>query len=257
MNTEPVLELSHLGKRFATMTALKDVTFTVGRQEVVGLVGDNGAGKSTLINLLMGVLQPTSGEVRLDGRRVEFHSPAESRMAGIEPVYQHTALVDLMSLWRNFFLGREMLRRVGPFRFLDKKTMTAECVRMMRDIGVSIRSGDESVGHFSGGERQSICIGRCMSFGSKLLLLDEPTVALSVKETQKVLDYILAVKQQGISEIIVDHNIFHIFPVVDKFVIIDHGMKIAELQKKDVTPEDVIEIVRTGRAPEAPSGNGP
>jgi simple sugar transport system ATP-binding protein len=243
---EAVLDIVNLGKSFGTVKALSNVSFSVGKREIVGLVGDNGAGKSTLINLLMGVFAADEGEVYFNGRKVAFDSPAHSRAAGIEPVYQHTALIDLMNLWRNFFLGREKTVGFGPFRFLDKKGMMEECLRVMNGIGVRIRSGEEGVDSMSGGERQSICIGRCMSFGARLLLLDEPTVALSVKETQKVLDFILAVREQGVSEIIVDHNIFHIYPVVDKFVILDRGVKIAELDKKAVSPEEVIEIIRTG-----------
>jgi len=242
-----LLEVVGLGKRFGTVRALHNVSFGVAESEIVGLVGDNGAGKSTLINLLMGVYPPSEGEIHFDGKRVRFASPSESRKQGIEPAYQHSALVEMMSLWRNFFLGREIERRVGPFQFLDRRRMREECMRSMRDIGVNVRSAEEGVRHLSGGERQSICIGRCMHFGAKLLLLDEPTAALSVRETERVLAYARAVKEQGISEIIVDHNIYHIYPVVDKFIVLDHGNKLAELKKADVTPEDVINIVRTGQ----------
>jgi simple sugar transport system ATP-binding protein len=245
--TSAVLEVRNLTKAFGNVVALNDVSFTVGAGEVVGLVGDNGAGKSTLVNLLMGFIPPSSGSIVFNGVEAPFKSPAESRLAGIEPVYQHTALIDLMCLWRNFYLGRERTRGWGPFRILDKKAMQKECMAVMNDIGVHVRSGDEMVDYLSGGERQSICIGRCMSFRSKLLLLDEPTVALSVKETQKVLDFIVAVKKQGLSEIIVDHNIFHIFPVVDKFIVLDRGEKLAELRQGEVSAQDIVEIVKTGK----------
>ena len=246
MQEEPILRVVDLSKRFGGVQALKRVSFDLGRQEVIGLVGDNGAGKSTLINVLMGVFQPDEGEIHFKGEKVSFSSPGESRKAGIEPVYQHTALVDLMVLWRNFFLGREIIFKIGPFRLLDKRKMRKECMDIMNDIGVRVRSGDDGVDYLSGGERQSICIGRCMSFGAKLLLLDEPTAALSVRETKKVLDFVDEVKDKGVSEIIVDHNIYHIYPVVDKFIILDRGEKIAELNKGDVSPEDVVQIIRSG-----------
>ena len=244
--TVPVLRIVDLSKRFGGVKALEKVSFQVDHQEIVGLVGDNGAGKSTLINLLMGVFQPNEGEIYFKGEKVEFSSPRESRKYGIEPVYQHTALVDLMGLWRNFFLGREITRRVGPFQFLNKRRMREECMITMDDIGVHVRSGDEGVDFLSGGERQSICIGRCMNSGASLLLLDEPTSALSVRENEKVLDFVQEVRYRGVSEIIVDHNIYHIYPIVDKFIILDRGNKIAELKKEDVSPEDVIQIIRTG-----------
>lgn len=243
---EPLLRVIELSKRFGGVQALKKVSFNLDSQEIIGLVGDNGAGKSTLINLLMGVFPLDKGEIYFNEKKVQFSSPQESRKAGIEPVYQHTALIDLMSLWRNFFLGREITYKVGPFGFLDKKVMRKVCMDVMKDIGVHVKSADEGVDFLSGGERQSVCIGRCMYFEAKLLLLDEPTAALSVKETKRVLDFIGEVKEQGLSEIIVDHNIYHIYPVVDKFVILDRGVKIAELKKDDVSPEDVIQIIRTG-----------
>lgn len=244
--TVPILKVVDLSKRFGRVQALERVSFHVDPQQIVGLVGDNGAGKSTLINLLMGVFQPDEGEIHFKGERVQFSSPMESRKFGIEPVYQHTALVDLMGLWRNFFLGREITQRIGPFRFLDKKRMREECLKIMDDIGIHVRSGDEGVDFLSGGERQSICIGRCMGSGARLLLLDEPTSALSVRENERVLDFVQEVRDRGVSEIIVDHNIYHIYPIVDKFVILEKGNKIAELKKKDVSPEDVIQIIRTG-----------
>jgi simple sugar transport system ATP-binding protein len=240
MTHENVLEVRNLSKSFGAVHALSNVSFTVGKGEIVGLVGDNGAGKSTIINLLMGVYQPDEGEIYFEGKRVTFDSPRDTRATGIEPVYQNTAVVDLMNLWRNFYLGREATRSVGPFRVLDKKGMREKSIKMMWDIGVHVREADESVQYMSGGERQSLCIGRCMEFSGKLLLLDEPTAALSLKETDKVLKFAESVREKGLSEIIVDHNIIHIYPIVDKFVIMGRGRKVAELKKTDVSAEDVI-----------------
>ncbi|MGD0728231.1 MAG: ATP-binding cassette domain-containing protein [Spirochaetia bacterium] len=240
MTQENVLEVRNLSKSFGAVQALSNVSFTVGKSEIVGLVGDNGAGKSTIINLLMGVYQPDEGEIYFEGKRVKFDSPRDSRATGIEPVYQNTAVVDMMNLWRNFYLGREVTKSFGPFSVLDKKEMKKKSIEMMWEIGVHVREADESVQYMSGGERQSLCIGRCMEFSGKLLLLDEPTAALSLKETDKVLKFAESVREKGLSEIIVDHNIIHIYPIVDKFVIMGRGRKVAELRKTDVSAEDVI-----------------
>jgi simple sugar transport system ATP-binding protein len=240
MTQENVLEVRNLSKSFGAVQALSNVSFTVGKGEIVGLVGDNGAGKSTIINLLMGVYQPDEGEIYFEGKRVTFDSPRNSRATGIEPVYQNTAVVDLMNLWRNFYLGREVTKSFGPFSVLDKKEMKKKSIEMMWDIGVHVREADESVQYMSGGERQSLCIGRCMEFSGKLLLLDEPTAALSLKETDKVLKFAESVREKGLSEIIVDHNIIHIYPIVDKFLIMERGRKVTELRKTDVSAEEVI-----------------
>lgn len=240
MNQGSVLEVRNLSKSFGAVQALSEVSFTVGKGEIVGLVGDNGAGKSTIINLLMGVYQPDGGEIYFEGERVNFRSPRDTRATGIEPVYQNAAVVDLMNLWRNFYLGREVVKSFGPFSVLDRKEMREKSIRMMWDIGVHVRGADESVQYMSGGERQSLCIGRCMEFSGKLLLLDEPTAALSLKETDKVLKFAESVREKGLSEIIVDHNIIHIYPIVDKFIVMGRGRKVTELRKADVSAEDVI-----------------
>ena len=240
MTPENVLEVRDLSKSFGPVQALSHVSFTVGKGEIVGLVGDNGAGKSTIINLLMGVYPPDSGEMFFEGKRVTFGSPRDSRATGIEPVYQNTAVVDLMNLWRNFYLGRELVKSFGPFTLLNKKEMKRKSLAMMEDIGVHVRAADESVQYMSGGERQSLCIGRCMEFSGKLLLLDEPTAALSLKETDKVLTFAESVREKGLSEIIVDHNINHIYPIVDKFVVMGRGRKVTEMRKAEVSVEDVI-----------------
>jgi len=236
-------------KRFGHVEALKGVDFHVNRAEIVGLVGDNGAGKSTLVKIIVGVYQPDEGEIYFEGRRIQFKSPREAREAGIEIVYQHLALIDLLSISRNIFLGREPIKSIGPIKILDKKKMTEESWRVLKDIGVRrIRTPEERVAKLSGGERQSVAIGRAMHFKAKLLILDEPTAALSVRETRRVLDHILDVKKQGVSVIFITHNIYHVYEVADRIVVLDHGRKIADLIKAKVTPEDVIEIIRTGGA---------
>jgi ABC-type sugar transport system, ATPase component len=243
MSYQYVLEVKNLTKSFGAVEAITDVSFAVGEREIIGLVGDNGAGKTTIINLLMGVFPPDKGEIFFEGKKVRFNSPRDSRNAGIEPVYQNTAVVDLMNLWRNFYIGREITKSFGPIHILDRKKMMHDCLEVMHDIGINVHEADGNVSFLSGGERQSLCIGRCMKFGGKLLLLDEPTAALSVKETQKVLDFAESVRKKGMSEIIVDHNIYHIYPIVDRFIIMGRGKKITELKKSEVTPEDVIKVL--------------
>lgn len=243
MSYQYLLEVKNLTKLFGAVKAIEEVSFTVGKSEIIGLVGDNGAGKSTIVNLLMGVYPPDKGEIFFEGKKVRFNSPRDSRRAGIEPVYQNTAVVDLMNLWRNFYIGREITKSFGPIPILNRKKMMYDCFEIMQDIGVNIREADGGVGVLSGGERQSLCIGRCMKFGGKLLLLDEPTAALSIKETQKVLNFAESARKKGMSEIIVDHNIYHIYPIVDRFIIMGRGKKITELKKNEVTPEDVIKVI--------------
>lgn len=246
----PLVEMKNISKNFGHVRALCDVDFTVGRQEVVGLLGDNGAGKSTLIKILNGLYPPDEGEIYLEGQRVHFSSPSEARALGIETVYQDLALVELMSIDRNFFLGREPVRQLGPFKFLDKRRMEETCRDCLGEIGIRIRSPHEEVSILSGGERQSIAIGRAIHFGVKLLILDEPTSALSVKETRKVLNYVTEAKNRGLSVIFITHNIYHVYPVADRFTILSHGGKLGDFKKEDVSPEDISEMIVSGLRPE-------
>jgi simple sugar transport system ATP-binding protein len=247
MDATPLVEMTGISKSFGHMLALDNVAFTVGRQEVVGLLGDNGAGKSTLIKVLTGLYPPDAGSIRFEGKPVRFQSPSDARELGIETVYQDLALVRLMSIKRNFFLGREPVRPVGPFKFLDKAKMAGVCREVLEGIGIAIRSTREEVGTLSGGERQSISIGRAVHFGVKLLILDEPTSALSVKETEKVLGYVGEAKARGLSVIFITHNIYHVYPVADRFTILSHGGKLGDFAKADVSPEQISRMLVTGR----------
>ncbi|NPA89837.1 MAG: sugar ABC transporter ATP-binding protein [Chloroflexi bacterium] len=239
----PVVHMENITKRFGTIVALDGVTFTVERQEVHALLGDNGAGKSTLIKVLTGVYQPTSGEIYFEGRKVHIRSPREARDMGIETVYQDLALIDLMSITRNFFLGRELVRHFGPLHWLDMATMHAETRRVLTDIGITVRSPDERVGKLSGGERQSIAIGRAMYFGAKLLILDEPTSALSVAETRRVLEHILEVKEKGLSVIFITHNVYHVYEVADTYTILRHGKKVGTYRKGELSVNDIADLI--------------
>jgi len=239
----PVVHMEQIVKRFGTITALDSVDFDVGRREVMALLGDNGAGKSTLIKILTGVYPLTSGQIYFEGEAVQIRSPRAARALGIETCYQDLALVNQMSITRNFFLGRELTRRLGPISWLDVREMNKQTREALRDIGIEIRSPTEKVGKLSGGERQSIAIGRARHFGARLLILDEPTSALSVGETRKVLSYILNAKERGLSVIYITHNVHHVYQVADRYTIIRHGQKVGTYDKGDLTMDDIADLI--------------
>lgn len=245
----PLVDMRGIVKQFGSVEALRGVDFRVDRQEIVGLLGDNGAGKSTLIKILTGVHTPTRGEIYFEGNPVTIDSPHAARDLGIETVYQDLALVPLMSISRNFWLGQELTRRYGPFKVLDHKAMAESTREALLDIGIRIRNPEESVAMMSGGERQSIAIGRAVHFGKKLLILDEPTSALSVKQTGEVLNYTRRAKERGLSVIFITHNIAHVHEVADRFTIIRGGRKIGDFYKHEVSEMEVAQMVMTGEVP--------
>ncbi len=242
-----VVDMKNILKRFGSVEALNGVNFTVRKGEVRALMGDNGAGKSTLIKVLTGVHTPTSGDIYFDGVKTKIGSPTDARALGIETVYQDLALVPLMSIWRNFFLGRELSIRVGPVRWLRRGDMRQQTRDSLKDIGIEIRSSEDKVGTLSGGERQSIAIGRAIHFGAKLLILDEPTSALSVAETNKVLTYIENAKAKGLPVIFISHNVNQIYQVSDSYTIIRHGVKVGTYQKGELTIQDIADLITGAR----------
>ena len=240
-------KMVNIEKYFGAAQALNKVNIEVQSGEILGLLGDNGAGKSTLIKILAGVFPPDKGEIFFEGERVNFSSPRDARARGIETVHQALSLVDIMSISRNFFLGREPTKKIGPIHLLDKKKMNEECEKAVTGLGVRVRSPNEFVSILSGGERQAISIGRAMHFKVKLLILDEPLAALSVRETREVLRQVEKVRESGVSVIFITHNVYHVYPVAERFVMLDRGIKIGEVYKKDANPEDIIEIIATGK----------
>jgi simple sugar transport system ATP-binding protein len=244
---QPLVKMVNITKKFGKVQALKDVDLIVNHKEVLGLLGDNGAGKSTLIKILVGLYPPEHGEIYLEGKKVQFSSPREARAMGIETVYQGLALAKLMSISRNFFLGREPVNKIGPLKLLDKRRMDKVCKKVLSEIGITIRSPDESVSFLSGGERQSISIGRAVHFGAKLLILDEPTAALSINEAAKVLDYIRESKKRGLSVIFITHNIYHVYSVAERFTILNRGIRVGDFDKENVTPEDITKMISKGK----------
>ncbi len=241
---EPVFELRSVSHSYGRNKVIFDVNLSVWPGEVVGLVGDNGAGKSTLLKIFAGYQQPTSGTLRFMGRNMRFASPADARAMGIEAVYQDLAIVDQLSLWRNFFLGKEMVRSVGPLRVLERQRMRKEVEKAISELGLAqIRSADHPVWTLSGGERQSVAITRAMHFGAKLLLLDEPTAALSVRETRNVLESIGRARQHGMGVLYIDHNMSHVLPVADRIVLLELGRVVRVIDRGEVSIEELQELV--------------
>ncbi|HZS87264.1 MAG TPA: ATP-binding cassette domain-containing protein [Chloroflexota bacterium] len=240
----PVIELRDVCKDYGNTRVLYDVNLSIMPGEVVGLVGDNGAGKSTLLKIITGYHLPSAGAVYLAGRPVRFSSPAEARAVGIETVYQDLAIINELSLWRNFFMGKELRRNLGPLRMLDIPRMRQICNEELSKLGLTrFRSPDEPAASLSGGERQSVAITRAMYFGARLLLLDEPTAALSVRETRNVLASIDTARGQGLGIVYIDHNMAHVHPVADRVVLIEHGRVAATLKRGDVSVAELSDLV--------------
>ena len=243
----PLVRMENMTMRFGQVVALDSVDFEVADQEIMALMGDNGAGKSTLIKILTGIHRPTGGRVFFEGKPVQIRSPHEARMLGIETVYQDLALVNLMSIGRNFFLGREPSRRVGLFPWLDMNRIGNESRESLSDVGINIRSANERVGTLSGGERQSIAIGRAVHFGMKLLILDEPTSALSVAESRKVLEYTRNAKERGLSVIFITHNVHHVMQVADRYTVIRHGKNVGTYGAEELSLDDISDLITGDR----------
>jgi simple sugar transport system ATP-binding protein len=237
----PLLSMKSITKSFGRVEALRGVDFEVGWNEIVGLVGDNGAGKSTLIKLITGVQTPTSGEIYYKGERMTIHSVRQSRLHGIETVYQERALGDQQPLWRNMFIGREITKRFG---FMDVRKQREETDSLLRDqIGFTSKAirPDTPVLNLSGGEKQGVAIGRALHFDADLIILDEPTMGLSLSETQRVLDFVRGIRERGKSAIFISHNIYSVYPVADRFVILDRGQVAGQFEKENITQDELVE----------------
>ncbi|MEM2465565.1 MAG: ATP-binding cassette domain-containing protein [Candidatus Bathyarchaeia archaeon] len=241
----PLLKLENISKYFGKVKALDRISLEVPTRSIIGLVGDNGAGKSTLLGICAGYLQPDEGKIYFKGKEVRFSSPQEARALGIEMVYQNLGdLIPRASIQFNFFLGREYCKRVGFFKVLDRKTMDRIVLESVKNIDIHLRSPKEPLERLSGGEKQSVAFARAAHFGSNLLLLDEPTSNLSVKETQKVLNAVQKLREKnGVSVIYVSHIIPHVYEVADKIVVLSRGRKIAEIKKEETTVEEIAKMI--------------
>jgi simple sugar transport system ATP-binding protein len=240
-----IVRLENVQKYFGAVHALRNINLSVGRNEIVGLIGDNGAGKSTLIKTVTGVLKPTSGRIFIRDKEIDLadYSVAAAHQLSIETVYQDKSLGEKQPLWRNFFVGRQITNRFG-FIDVKKEKQVAEQILLntigFRGAGISV---DSNVRLLSGGERQGIAIGRAMHFDSDLIILDEPTVALAVKEVRKVLDFVRRIKASGRASIYIEHNLAHVHEVADRLVILDRGEIVAEVIPKDMTVAELTEYL--------------
>lgn len=244
----PLIEVSNISKYFGNVMALQDVSMTVYPGEVHCLLGDNGAGKSTLIKTLSGVHAPDHGEIRIEGQRVRFSSPREALQAGIATAYQDLAMIPLMSISRNFFLGSEPTTGWGPFRRFDVAKADAITRVELDRMGIAVRDTSQPVGTLSGGERQSVAIARAVYFGARILILDEPTAALGVKEAGVVLRYIAQAREQGLGVIFITHNVHHAWAIGDKFTLLSHGRSEGTFTKDETSREEVISLMAGGAA---------
>ena len=243
----PVLALRGVNKSFGPIDVLHDISLNILPGEVTCLLGDNGAGKSTLIKLLSGVYVPTSGTIEMAGKPVSFASPREASNHGIATVHQFGGTFPLMSIGRSFFVGAEPTRRFGPFTIYDRRRANDIAVEAVRELGITrIDDGDRLVGGLSGGERQALAIARAVHFGASVLILDEPTAALGVKEAAHVLKIVMQARQKGIAVIFITHNVIHALTVGDHFAVLIKGAKAADFRKGDKAREEITDLMAGG-----------
>jgi simple sugar transport system ATP-binding protein len=242
-STQPLLEAVDVVKRFGRVTALDRVSFAVEPGEVVCLLGDNGAGKSTLVKILTGVEMPTEGGLRVDGEPAIFASPRDARARGVATVYQDLALIPLMSVWRNFVLGAEPVRGWGPFRSLDTRAGERLARETLAVLGIQVADIRRPAGTLSGGERQAVAIARALHFGARVLILDEPTAALGVRQARLVLDQIERARARRVGVVLVTHNPQHAAPIGDRFVVLRRGRVVGVYVRGEVDPEQLTELM--------------
>jgi simple sugar transport system ATP-binding protein len=243
----PLIELRGVGKYFGNIIALKDITTSVGSGAVTCVLGDNGAGKSTLIKILSGVHKHDEGQFLVEGKEVHFSSPRDAKAAGIATVYQDLAMAPLMSIWRNFFLGSEPTKGWGPFERFDVAKAKEIAVAEIAKMGIDVRDPEQPVGTLSGGERQAMAIARAVYFGARVLILDEPTSALGVKQSGVVLRYILQARARGVAVIFITHNPHHAYPVGDRFVILNRGQSLGNFEKASLGFDELTQLMAGGR----------
>ncbi len=253
MNTQtaPLIEVQSVSKYFGSVVALKDISMRVQAGEVMCLLGDNGAGKSTLIKILSGVHRPSDGHYMFEGNEVHFSSPRDALGAGIATVFQDLAMIPLMGISRNFFLGAEPTKGWGPFRRYNKRFADSVTREELAKIGIRVRDTGQPVGTLSGGERQSVAIARAVYFGAKVLILDEPTAALGVKEAGIVLRYIAQARAKGLGVIFITHNPHHAYPIGDHFTLLNRGSSLGTFAKSEISREELTSMMAGGEELEA------
>jgi len=241
-----LLEVRDVCKYFGNVVALKDISVGVNAGEVTCVLGDNGAGKSTFIKILSGVHRHDEGELLVEGEATHFTSPREAKERGIATVFQDLATVPLMSIWRNFFLGSEPRKKFGPIEYLDVKFAQETMHEELRKMGIDVRDPDQPVGTLSGGERQAVAIARAVYFGAKVLILDEPTSALGVKQSGVVLRYVAQARDRGLGVIFITHNPHHAYPVGDRFVILNRGRLMGDWRKSEISRDELVKQMSGG-----------
>ncbi|EFO34170.1 ribose import ATP-binding protein RbsA 2 [Roseibium sp. TrichSKD4] len=251
MNTrsthEPIIRMQNIEKHFGSVIALAGVSIEVYPGECHCLLGDNGAGKSTFIKTMSGVHKPTNGEILFGGRPMNFESPRDAMDAGIATVHQHLAMIPLMSVSRNFFMGNEPVKKVLGFNLFDHDYANKITMEEMRKMGINLRGPDQAVGTLSGGERQTVAIARAVHFGAKVLILDEPTSALGVRQTANVLATIDKVRKQDIAVVFITHNVRHAMAVGDRFTVLNRGQTLGTAQRGQITPEELQDMMAGGQ----------
>lgn len=245
-NRNPIIEMKNIEKHFGSVIALAGVSLKVYAGECHCLLGDNGAGKSTFIKTMSGVHKPTRGEIHFEGKPLSFERPRDAISAGISTVYQDLAMIPLMSVSRNFFMGNEPLRQFGPLKLFDHEYANRVTLEEMDKMGISLRGPDQAVGTLSGGERQTVAIARAVHFGAKVLILDEPTSALGVRQTANVLATIDKVRKQGIAVVFITHNVRHAMAVGDQFTVLNRGKTLGTAKRGEITPEELQDLMAGG-----------
>jgi simple sugar transport system ATP-binding protein len=247
----PIIEVREIGKTYGSVIALREVTTTVNAGEVTCVLGDNGAGKSTFIKILAGAHEHSNGEFVVDGISRNFSSPRAALNLGIATVYQDLAVVPLMPVWRNFFLGSEITKGVGPLRRLDIRAMKKITKDELAAMGIDLRDVDQPIGTLSGGERQCVAIARAVYFGARVLILDEPTAALGVRQSGVVLKYIAKARDRGLGVIFITHNPHHAYPVGDRFMLLRRGRSMGSFPKAEMTLDELVQMMAGGAELEA------
>ncbi len=238
----PILEMRGIYKYFGGVHALENVDFELYPQEIVALVGDNGAGKSTLIKIISGVYTADRGEIYLEGKRIQIQSPSDARALGIETVYQELALVETRDVAANFFLGREPTKgRLGIF--IDKKKVEEVTVRTLKKLSITLPSLRTAVRYLSGGQRQALAVGRAIAWGRKIIIMDEPTAALGVEESRKVLGLVRQLKEHGASVIVISHNLRHVFSVAERIIVLRGGKRIGSKLKSETSGDEIVKLI--------------
>lgn len=245
--TAPILAMKNIEKHFGAVVALAGVSFDIRAGECHCLLGDNGAGKSTFIKTMSGVFKPTRGEILFEGQPMSFQSPRDAMAAGIATVYQDLAMIPLMSVTRNFWMGREPQKRFGPFNFFDIKHANKVTLEQMKQMGINLRQADQAVGTLSGGERQTVAIARAVYFGAKVLILDEPTSALGVRQTSNVLATIDRVRKKGIGVVFITHNTRHALAVGDRFTVLNRGRTLGTAERGKISAAELQDMMAGGQ----------